>query len=174
MQRGSAAGSVGVIAVALTASVHGASATPRSGGKPHILDSTYSCQVRPEHYVDLDASVTIKPQPGQIEPFQAVKNSLRVDEAICRRSSRGVALKSAGLPAFETVTPSFVGDVQARCATTKRVLVRFRISMKNHTQQRALIAVRDDDAELRKLPFFNWKPRRIASWLAKSCVSLSG
>src|SRR5262249_51795804 len=106
--------------------------------------------------------------------FQAVKNSLRVDQAICRRSSRKVALKPAGLPAFETVTPTFVGDIQARCATTKRVLVRFRITMKSHTPQRALIAVRDDGATLRKLAFFNWKPRRIASWLAKGCVSLSG
>jgi hypothetical protein len=201
MQRRSGIGAVGVAAAAVvvTASAYGASAAPRSGGASHVLDSTYSCLVRPERYVDLDASVTIKPEPGRIEPaqarvttvpktmqsqgvdynvpqilFQAAKNSVRVDQGICRRSSRKVALVPSGLPAFETVTPSFVGDVQARCTTTKRVLVRFRIAMKNHTPQRALIAVRDDNAKLRKLAFFNWKPGRIASWLARSCVSLSG
>ncbi|HKD95564.1 MAG TPA: hypothetical protein VKB43_12735 [Gaiellaceae bacterium] len=185
-------------AVVVTASAYAAPA-PRTPIETHVLDSTYSCQVRPERYVDLDASVTIKPEPGQVEPaqarvttlpktiqrngvdynlpqilFQNVKNSLEVDNSTCRRSSRKVSLKAAGLPPYETVTPTFVGEIQARCTSTKRVLVRFRIALKNHTPQQALIAVRNDDAKGRRLAFLNWRPRKISSRLAKSCVSLSG
>ncbi|MGZ4372588.1 MAG: hypothetical protein ACXVRQ_10375 [Gaiellaceae bacterium] len=201
MQRRTGIGVVSVSAAAVVAAAitYAAPAAPRSPGESHILDSTYSCRVRAQHYVDFDLSITVKPQPDQVEPaqaridtvpktitlggtefnvpqilFQSVKNSLKVDQTNCRRSSRKVAVKPAGLPAFETVTPRYLGEIQARCATVKRVLVRFRIQMKNHTPQQALIAVRNDDAKMKKLAFFNWKPHKISSHLAKSCVSLSG
>jgi hypothetical protein len=187
---------VSAVAAASAYATPAASTRPRAGSR--VFDSTYSCRVRAQRYVDLAASVTLKLESGQ-EPaqarvttvpktiernglnynvpqilFQAVKNSLAVDRANCRRSSRKVALRAAGLPHYQTVTRTVGGEVQVRCSAAKRVLVHLRIEMQNGTPQQALIAVRNTDLKRRKLAFFNWKPRKIASYVANRCVSLSG
>jgi hypothetical protein len=200
MRRSSRIGVVGVVAVAAVAAAS-AYAAPAGSTRPraasHVFDRTYSCRVRPQGYVDLDTSVGLT-KNGTQEPaqsrvttvqkaivrngikynvpqilFQAVKNSLKVDGRICTRSSRKVPLRP-GLHLYETVTLNYFGEVDARCTTTKRVLVHLRIQMKSGAPQQALIAVRDDEAKPRKIAFFNWRPQRIAAYLGKSCIDLAG
>jgi hypothetical protein len=200
MRRSSRIGVVSAIAVAAVAAASAyaapaGSTRPRAGSQ--VVDSTYSCRVRPQRYVDLDTSVGLQKngfqEPGQMRVtsvqkaiqrngvkynvpqifFQAVKNSLKVDKAICRRSPRKIPLKPAGLPLYQTVTPTYFGEVQARCTTSKRVLVHLRIRMTLGTPQQALVAVRNDDAKTRKIAFFKWTPEKIASYLGKSCVQLN-
>lgn len=104
--------------------------------------------------------------------FQAVKNSLTVDRQACGRSSRRVPLEPAGLASDGTVTPAFRGSDVARCAIPKgieRVLVHFRVTMNNATPERALVAIRSDDARHRPVAFIRWSPRAVTAYLADSC-----
>jgi hypothetical protein len=71
---------------------------------------------------------------AQVE-FESAKSSLQVDTSLCRRSSRHIGLRPAGLPLYETVTPKIVGHVNERCATPRRVLVRFRIAIEHGAPQ---------------------------------------
>lgn len=193
---------VAVAAVVATASAYAATAaSTRARSGSHVLDSTYSCRVRSSHYIDIDTSVHLPPfqgrpqpatmwldtvdkfvkVPGQTAPervpqlfFTDGKNSLRVDRAACSRSSRAAPLKSAGLASDGTITPSWRGRIDARCATSKRakrVLVHFRIEITDGTPQSALVAFRNDDAKHRPLEFINWRPRKITVYLG-NCVEM--
>jgi len=189
------------LALAAVATV-GAYAAPaisaRAGGVTHVVDRTYICHVRPEHYVDINASVALPPDPSgrpilaqmwldtvhktapvgglmavvpQVE-FEGRKNSLQVDKSLCHPSSRHIALKPAGLPLYETATPHVFGHVDQRCVTAKRVLVRFRIEMKRGVPQQALFAVHNGDAKSRSVEFINWHPRKITTYVGKHCTDM--
>lgn len=143
-----ASASAAVAVVALTGAYSArASASQRQGSQ--VLDSTYSCQVQAQHYIDVNASVSLAaaqgmPRPAQVwldtagktkqvtnsagityqqaQPqvwFQAVKNSLIVDRQACSRSSRAVPLEPAGLTSDGTLTPTFRGSDVARCAVPR-------------------------------------------------------
>ena len=181
------------IALVVTASAFAASATPAS-----VLDRTYSCRVRPEHYVDVNTSVTLPPEQGYPRPaqlwldtvhktqligglhavvaqvrFEAAKNSLSVDKSLCRSSSREVALDPARIPLYATATPDRFGQIDARCATSKRVLVRFRIRLTAGKPVRALFAIRNDSAKRKPVEFVRWSPTKITGYLGKSCTDTS-
>ena len=51
------------------------------------------------------------------------------------------------------------------------MLVRFRISMTAGTPDRALVAVRKDNAKGRTLAFFEWSPNKVTDYLAGSCTT---
>jgi hypothetical protein len=188
-----------VMALALIAAA-GASAWP--GRASQVIDRTYSCGVRPERYIDVNTNVTIpssvtssypdvaqvwldtvhKTAPvGGIQAvvpqvrFLAEKNSLSVDKALCRRSSHRVALKPAGLPLYETVTRNHLGQIEVRCATAKRVLVRFRITLTGGKPAHALFAVRNDSSKGKPIEFLKWSPRKISGYLGgRRCTDMSG
>ena len=182
------------VAIAATASAYAAPATSsRAGATSHYVTGTYACLVRPQRYIDTATSVTLPSVNGLARPaevwldtagrfeksdkskalpqveFEAVKNSLRIDNVGCVRSSRRVPLKP-GLPLYETVTTSFYGHIDARCKAAKRVLVRVRIKMNGGTPTQALIAIRTDDAKHRPVEFFNWTPRKIKGYIGSSCT----
>jgi hypothetical protein len=194
MQRHRLAGVVALAtAVAVTSAV-GAQAAPTGSS---VVDHTYSCRVRAQRYIDLDASVTLPPAQKRPRPatvnvftvdktierngldfnvpqifFQAVKKSLMIDRANCRRSSKRVPLKPTGLPpGAQIVTPTYLGSLDERCVTTKRVLLRLRITMEDGVPAVALIAIRNDSKARKPIAFVNWKPRRIKGYLGKSCVT---
>lgn len=183
-----------VAAVAVTAAVS-AQAAPTG---PRVVDGSYSCLVRAERYIDVHTSVTLPPFQNRPRPatlslftvektikrngldfnvpqlfFQAVKSSLSIDRSNCIRSSRRVALKPTGLPSgAQTVSPTYLGSLDERCVTTKRVLLHLRITMQSGTPTSALVAIRDDTKTRRAVEFLNWKPRKIKGYFSKSCVSI--
>jgi hypothetical protein len=187
--RAAVAGVVAAVAATMAADV-GAAPT-------NVLDKTYSCRVRAQRYVDLAASVTLPPVQNLPQPatvgittvkkgierngstyyvpnvfFQAGKRSLRIDRSVCRRSSRRAALKPTGLPTPpETATPSFLGRVDGRCASAKRVLVHLRLTLQNGKPEKALFALRNDDRKRKPLAFYRWSPRKVTGYLGQSCVS---
>lgn len=193
--------STAAIALALVAAA-GAYAAPANsagaGGVTRVVDRTYLCGVRAERYVDVNASVALPPDSSghpilaqlwldtvhktapvgglmavvpQVE-FEGRKNSLQVDNALCHPTSRRVPLGHAGLPLYETATPHVFGHVDERCVTSRRVVVRFRIEMKNGAPQRALFAVRDGNARSRPAEFINWHPRKITTYVGKRCTDM--
>jgi hypothetical protein len=60
------AAAVSVIVVAKVGAAPASSTATREGSR--ILDSTYSCRVRAERYIDLEASVTLPPDQNQPRP----------------------------------------------------------------------------------------------------------
>jgi hypothetical protein len=182
-----------VAAIAVSAAVT-AHAAPTS-----VVDRTYSCKVRPQRYIDLNTSVTLPPTQNRARPanlnlftvektfnsngftfnlpqviFQAAKNSLKIDRPTCRPSSRKAALKPAGLPSrAQTVTPEYLGFIDERCVTAKRVLVHLRLTLSGGVPTSALMAVRNDNKTRRPVELVNWKPRKIKGYFGKSCVSTS-
>jgi hypothetical protein len=188
---------LGVIVLALIAAT-GASAWP--GRASQVIDRTYTCGVRPERYIDVNTNVTIPssvtggyPDVGQVwldtvhktapvgglqvvvpqVQFRAAKNSLSVDKALCRRSSHQVALKPAGLPLYETVTRTHLGQIEVRCVAAKRVLVRFRITLTGGKPAHALFAVRNDSSKGKPIEFLKWSPRKITGYLGRGCTDTS-
>ena len=183
---GSAIAGVHVSSAASTRTVVGAS----------TIDSTYSCAVRKQHYVDFNAGVSFtpansKPAPGFLVlttvtktikkngtvenisqvSLQAVKNSLRIDKSTCRRVQQQISLKPKGLGGSpETATPTFNQYINARCTTAARVLVRLQLQTTNGTPTHALLAVRNENAKSRKVALYNWSPRKITAYLGNSCV----
>ena len=191
------AGVLAVAVLALAAGVLAASAHPARAHSRASVDRTYSCRVRRARFVDLYASVTLPPDQNQPRPGSATVTTrrttivrqgvpfnvpqiligdttpaLQVDHSTCRASSQRVALGSHGLGAGETATPTHVGSVTARCATAKRVLVRYRITMRNGKPVQALIALRNDDAKGRPVALYLWSPRKVTAHLANSCVEI--
>lgn len=193
---------VGLLAAALgegAVGVHGSSAAPTQAiTGASTIDKTYSCRVRRQHYVDLDASATLppidqQPQPGVLVlttgvktttqngvtttvsqiSLRAVKNSLRIDTSSCRRLKQQIPLKPKGLLGPVTATPTQFGRINERCVTAARVLVRLRLETTNHTPSHALLAIRNDNAKRRPIAFYNWKPRKVIAYTGKSCVSTS-
>ena len=188
---------VTVLALVATASAYASTTPTRLNRASRVLDRTYTCRVRPERYIDIDTNVTISnstnPELGQVwldtahktapvGGLQAVvpqvrfgdaKNSLSVDNSLCRPSSRRIPLKPAGLPLYETATPQRNGRIETRCATAKRVLVHFRITLSSGKPEHALFAVRNDDAGNRPVEFVKWSPRRISGYLGKACTDTS-
>ena len=176
------------VALGATAYAAPASATQARAGA-QVVDKTYSCRVWRQHpfyfgtQVRLPATASGGAQPGLASVttandhafqvvFKDVKNSLKVDQPVCRPSSRRVPLKPAGLALFQTVTTHFVGHLNGNCPTrVERVLVHFRITMTGGTPERALFAVRKGDARARPLAFFKWSPDKITGYLAKSCTT---
>ena len=177
-------------AIAVTAVVS-AQAAPTS-----VVDRTYSCQVRPQRYIDLNTSVTLPPTQNVRRPanlnlftvktfkqngytfnlpqvfFEAAKGTNpKIDKPTCRRSSRKVALKPSGLRLTDTVTPEYLGLFDERCVTAKRVLVHLRITVSGGVPVSALVAVRNDSRTRRPVEFVNWKPRKIKGYFGRSCVS---
>jgi hypothetical protein len=175
-----------IVAGAVAAAAAGSAfAAPAS----HVVDKTYSCRSFPHQVFFVGAQVRLPPG-GQVQAgpamatvttaadhafqmvFKDVKKSLKVDKAICRPSSRRVALRPGRLPLNQTVTPDFMGHITGKCPThTKRVLIHFRVSLAGGVPQRALFAVRKDTAKGRSLAFFKWAPRKISGYLAKSCTT---
>jgi hypothetical protein len=185
-----------VVAVTLTV-VANVGAAPASSTR--VVDRTYSCKVRPARYIDLETSVTLppengRPRPGQVRVttvkkgierngmtfyvpqvfFEEKKESLDVDRATCRRSSRRVPLKSAGLPTpGETATPTHTGSVNGRCSTAKRVLVHLKLTLTNGKPEKALLAVHNDNEKSKPIVFYRWSPSKIVGYLGNSCVETS-
>jgi len=183
---------VAAVSVAVAARV---GAAPASSSK--VVDRTYSCKVRPAHYIDLESSVTLPPENGQPRPGQMIvttvkkgierngitfnvpqvfledkKDSLDVDRATCRRSSRRAPLKTAGLPTpGETATPNHTGSVNGRCSTAKRVLVHLKLTMTNGKPEKALLAFRNDNEKRKPVAFYRWSPSKIVGYLGNSCVA---
>jgi hypothetical protein len=187
-----------VVLVAVTVSVAAnVGAAPASSTR--IVDRTYSCKVRPAHYIDLESSVTLPPENGQPRPgqvrvttvkkgiqrngitfyvpqvfFEEKKDSLDVDSSACRRSLRRVPLKTTGLPTpGETATPTHTGSVNGRCSTAKRVLVHFKVTMHNGKPETAVLAVRNDSEKSKPVAFYRWSPSKIVGYLGNSCVETS-
>jgi hypothetical protein len=188
------------LAVPALALIAAAGASAWAGRAAQVIDRTYSCRVRPERYVDVDTNVTIPasgtasyPDPAQVwldtvhktapvggiqavvpqVRFLAAKGSLSVDKALCRRSPHRVTLKPAGLPLYETVTPTHVGRIEERCVAAKRVLVRFRITFTAGKPAHALFAVRNDAAKGKPVEFLKWSPRKITGYLGRACTDTS-
>ncbi len=179
------------VAVAATASAYAApAASTRRFEGSRVLDGTYSCRVRAQHYFDVGTSVTLPPTPEGFQrpalvwlqtagksgvtlpqvSFQAMEKGITVDKSACRASSRRVPLKP-GLPLYETVTPSLYGHIDVRCAkAAKRVLVRLRVEMKGGKPAQALVAIRNDNHKATPVAFFNWSPRRIKGYIGSSCT----
>lgn len=183
------------VAVFATASAYAAPASARVRAGSQVVDKTYSCRVARNHGVVVTASVRYSTGGSGARPavatvttvrkvvtrngaqqtltqlgFEDVKNSLRVDKAVCNPSSRRVALKPTGLSLDQTVTPKFSQFVNITCpARANRVLVRVRISLTNGKPQQALLAVRRDDSKRRPVAFLKWAPRKITDYLADSC-----
>jgi hypothetical protein len=193
MQRLRTVGVVTVIAAIAVTALGSAHAAPRS-----VVDRTYSCKVRPQRYIDLNASVTLPPRQNVHRPanlnlftvkktfkqngydfnlpqvfFQAAKGTNpKIDKPTCRPSSRKVALKPSGLPSHaETVTAQYLGFFDQRCVTAKRVLVHVRLTLSGGVPVAALVAVRNDSETRRPVEFLNWKPRKIKGYFGKGCVS---
>jgi hypothetical protein len=192
---------VGLLAAALGAAAlgaHASSAAPaRAGAGASTIDKTYSCRVRKQHFVELYASVTLppannRPQPGILDvttgtrvteqngatvevaqvSLQATKNSLRIDTKSCQRVKHQIPLKAKGLPAPPvTVTQSLFGHDSERCGTARRVLVRLRAQLTNHTPSSALLAIRNDNAKRRPIGFYKWSPTKVTVYTAGNCVS---
>ena len=191
---------VGVVVVLVTVTVTvvaNVGAAPASSTR--VVDRTYSCKVRPARYIDLESSVTLPPENGQPRPgqvrvttvkkgiqrngitfyvpqvfFEEKKDSLDVDGSACRRSSRRVPLKTAGLPTpGETATPTHTGSVNGRCSTTKRVLVHLKLTMQNGKPEKALLAVHNDNEKSKPIVFYRWSPSKIVGYLGNSCVETS-
>jgi hypothetical protein len=187
-----------VILVAVTVTVvANVGAAPASSTR--VVDRTYSCKVRPAHYIDLETSVTLPPENGQPRPgqvrvttvkkgiqrngitfyvpqvfFEEKKDSLDVDGSACRRSSRRVPLKTTGLPTpGETATPTHTGSVNGRCSTTKRVLVHLKLTMQNGKPEKALLAVHNDNEKSKPIAFYRWSPSKIVGYLGNTCVETS-
>lgn len=177
------------VALAAAASSYAASAsTGRAHAGARVVDKTYSCRVSGQSpfffgtQVRLPATQYQKAQPAMATVntasdhafqvvFKDVKNSLKVDTAVCRPSSRRVALKPAGLSLYQTVTPQLFGHLNGKCPTrVPRVLVHFRVSVTDGKPTRALFAVRKDKAKARPLVFFKWSPVRISGYVAGSCT----
>ena len=184
-----------VLALVATASAYAATSALAGGGS-RVVDRTYSCRVRPQHYIDVNTNVALPPDasghatPAQVwldtvhkttpmggllvvvpqVQFESARSSLRVDKALCRRSSARIALRPAGLPLYETVTPQHTGHVNARCGTPKRVLVRFRVTLTAGKPVRALFAVRQDAAKKRPVEFVRWSPGKVTAYLGNSCT----
>jgi len=184
-----------VVALVATASAYAATSS-RTGGGARVLDRTYTCRVRPQHYVNVNTNVSLPPDasghatPAQVwldtvhkttpmggllvvvpqVAFEARKNSLRVDRSLCRSSSRRIALRPAGLPLYETVTPQHGGHINVRCAAGKRVLVRFRIRVAGGKPEHAVFAVRNDATRSRPVEFLKWSPSKITGYLADRCT----
>ncbi len=179
------------VAVAATASAYAApAALTRGFAASRVLDSSYSCRVRAQDYFNVATSVTLPPTPGGFQRpalvsldtagnsngttlpqvwFQAMEKGVKVNKSACRASSRRVPLKP-GLPLYETVTPSFYGHINVRCASAKRVLVRLRVEMKGGLPAQALVAIRNDNHKASPVAFFNWNPRRIKGYIDSSCT----
>jgi hypothetical protein len=98
--------------------------------------------------------------------------ALQVDHSTCRASSKRVAFGTHGLGAGETATPTRFGSITARCVTAKRVLVRYRVTMRNGKPAQALIALRNDDAKGRPVALYRWSPQKVTAHLGKSCVEI--
>ena len=189
-----------VAAVAVTAAVtaHAAPARPAGASAGSgTVDKTYSCRVRAERYIDLNTTVTLPPTQNHPRPanlnlftvektfkengftfnlpqviFQAAKNSLKIDRPTCRPSSRRVSLRPTGLPSrAQTVTPQYLGSLNERCVTAKRVLVHLRIAMSGGVPTSALLAVRNDNETRRPIELVDWKPRKIKGYFGRSCVA---
>lgn len=174
--------------VAATASAFAAPASATQAQATRVVDRTYSCHVWRRQPFIFGTQVRVPPggqiaaQPAMASVttaadhayqvvFKDVKDSLRVDAAQCRPSSRRVALKPSGLRLYQTVTPQFEALLNGRCPThVGRVLVRFRVSLTNGTPQRASFAVSKKGAK-RPLVFFKWSPKKISGYLAKSCTT---
>lgn len=180
---------ISAVAASVVVSAHAA--------RTSVVDRTYSCKVRPQHYVDLNTSVTLPPTQNVARPanlnlftvkktfkqngydfnlpqvfFQAAKaSSLKIDRPTCRPSSRKVALKPSGIRLTDTVTPEYLGFFDERCVTAKRVLVHVRITASGGVPASALMAVRNDNENRRPIQFVDWKPRKIKGYFGKSCVS---
>lgn len=180
------------VAVVATASAYAAPATStRARAGSQVVDKTYSCRAAAKHPVLIAAAVRsarnrpavaavttvrkVVTRNGQRQTvtqlgFEDAKNSLRVDKSVCKPSSRRVALKPGGLSLDETVTPSFAANLSVGCpARADRVLVRMRIALTGGKPQRALLAIRRDDAKRRPVAFLNWSPRKITDYLAGDC-----
>jgi hypothetical protein len=194
---------VGLPAAALGAAavgVHAGSAAPaRVTTGVRTIDKTYSCRVRRQHYVDLAASVTLPPVDNQPQPgvlvvttaqktikknnavvtvaqvsLTAAKNSLRIDQSVCRRVKQQIPLKPKGLAGPPTTaTPTFGEPDNERCTTTARVLVRLRVKTRAHTPTHALLAIRNDNARRQPIAFYDWSPRKFTVYSGKTCASPS-
>jgi hypothetical protein len=105
--------------------------------------------------------------------FSSLKNSFRVDGSLCRRSSRAVPLKAAGLEPQGTITRDLNGHFGDQCITSARVVVRVRLETSDGVPTRGQLAIRDDNTKAAPIAFVNWKPTRISYALRPTCTSYS-
>jgi hypothetical protein len=194
---------VGLLAASFGAAAIGVNASPaasnRASARSSTIDSTYSCGVRRQHYVDINAGVSFTPANSQHQPgflvlttvvktikkngtvenisqvsLQSVKDSLRIDKSTCHRVTKQISLKPKGLPGgAETATPSFREYVNARCKTAvRKVLVRLQVTIKNGTPTHAKLAIRNENAKNKPVALYSWSARKISAYLG-NCVDLN-
>lgn len=195
---------VGLLAAVLggaAVGAHASSAAPtRSATGAATLDKTFSCRVRKQHFINLNASVTLPPLQNQPQPgvlsvttvqktlkqnggvvvtvsqlgFSARKNSLRIDTSTCSRVKQQIPLKSKGLSGPPiTVTPKLFGHDFEQCDTAGRVLVRLRLKTTAGVPTHALVAIRNANTKHRPIAFYNWSPSKFSVYIANSCTSPS-
>lgn len=178
--------------------VHASSAAPsRAATGTTTSDTTYSCRVRSERFINLYASITQppaqnKPQPGLLVlttgtktvtkngttvtvsqiGLSAKKNSLRIDKTSCVHVKKQIPLKPKGLPSPPvTATPSVPRNDNETCDTAARVLVRLRLWTTDGAPTHALFAVRNDNARNRPVAFYNWSPNKFSGYTSRSCTT---
>lgn len=101
--------------------------------------------------------------------FGSASKGLRIDAALCKRSSARVPLHSSRLGAGQTVTSNFQGFFSSRCPSARRVLVRIHLQKKNDLPVHAQIAVVSDNAKKSPIANIAWNPTRITYFLAGGC-----
>jgi hypothetical protein len=187
---------VGLLIAALGAGavvVHASSAAPTLPAS--TIDVTYSCRVQAQHFISVNASVTLPPVNGRAQPgvlslstgvkvikhgdtttvvsqlgVQAVKNGLRIDKTACRRVKQQIPLKPKGLPTPATiVTPAVRGYDNENCNTTARVLFRLRLKLTSQKPSHALLAVRNTNGK--PVAFYNWTPKKVSIYTGLACSS---
>jgi hypothetical protein len=190
---------VGLLVAALggaAVGVHASSAAPATRAST-TSDATYSCRVRSQHFINLDASVTLPPVDNRRQPgvlvlttgvktvtrdgttttvsqvgLRAVKKGVKIDKSSCSRVKRRIPLKRKGLSGPPiTVTTTHQGYDNEQCGTKARVLVRLRLTTTNQIPSHALLAIRNDDARRRPVAFYNWSPRKFTVYIGNNCTS---
>lgn len=102
--------------------------------------------------------------------FGSTSKGLRIDAALCKRSSAHVPLRSSRLGPGQTVTSNFVGYFRYRCPSARRALVRIRLQEKGGIPVHAQMAVISDNAKKSPIADVVWSPTRITYFVAKGCA----
>jgi hypothetical protein len=173
--------------------VHASAAAPTLPAS--TMDLTYSCRVQSQHFISLNASVTLPPVDGRAQPavlnlttgvkvtthngtttevsqlgVQAAKHGLKIDKSACRKVKQRIPLKPKGLPGPPTtVTATHEGYDNEDCNTTARVLFRLKLKLTNQKPSHALLAVRNTNGK--PVAFYNWGPKKVTLYTSLACAN---
>lgn len=186
-----------IVAVLVAALGAGAAVVHASSAAPTLpastMDLTYSCRVQSQHFISLNASVTLPPVSGRAQPailnlatgvkrvmhngvtteisqlgVQAVKHGLKIDKSSCRKAKQPIPLKPRGLAGPPTtVTATHQGYDNENCNTTARVLFRLKLKLTSQKPSHALLAVRNTNGK--PVAFYNWSPKKVTLYTSAAC-----